>query len=484
MSIPTDASPSSQAEQQQATQPQTQPTKRSSRRANTAERRATHNAVERLRRETLNGRFLDLAAMLPALSAQRRPSKSAIVNQSIALINNQRRSRIIAARELRLIKTENDALRQELNEWRGRNSLPRVEEPPRSADLIALLAVEEEAEGEEMMTMMMNSRRAAFEMGDDEDYNDDGDDEQLSPESAHPYSTGPAAMAIPTIGHKVHSPVHHQQQQQHQHQQQHQQQALYAAAAQQQAEVFEQQKAAMARAQMAARASYPQQQQQQMYATDNYFAGEMYAPEYSGAPAWSQKAASTLATPPGTSHGHGMKNEPSPYANTANTAFLSSPYSSHHRQQGGLGVFKPGGQARSEDGDSVGESAGSSHFSSVSDLSASLSNGMVMAGSSPVDHTFSFNMGMMNGMQMPMNINMNMVPMMGMNMSGMNMGMSMPSPPHSGSPGGSQPQSRRPSVNIPASYASSGSKHASPNPSPGPTPTPSQAQFVGMGLMM
>lgn len=29
-----------------------------SRRANTAERRATHNAVERQRRETLNGRFL------------------------------------------------------------------------------------------------------------------------------------------------------------------------------------------------------------------------------------------------------------------------------------------------------------------------------------------------------------------------------------------------------------------------------------------
>jgi Helix-loop-helix DNA-binding domain len=28
------------------------------RRANTAERRATHNAVERQRRETLNGRFL------------------------------------------------------------------------------------------------------------------------------------------------------------------------------------------------------------------------------------------------------------------------------------------------------------------------------------------------------------------------------------------------------------------------------------------
>ena len=34
------------------------PKKKASRRANTAERRATHNAVERARRETLNGRFL------------------------------------------------------------------------------------------------------------------------------------------------------------------------------------------------------------------------------------------------------------------------------------------------------------------------------------------------------------------------------------------------------------------------------------------
>ncbi|KIM28614.1 hypothetical protein M408DRAFT_69509 [Serendipita vermifera MAFF 305830] len=59
MSIPTEVSPSSeQVSQTQVAPPQSQPTKRSSRRANTAERRATHNAVERLRRETLNGRFL------------------------------------------------------------------------------------------------------------------------------------------------------------------------------------------------------------------------------------------------------------------------------------------------------------------------------------------------------------------------------------------------------------------------------------------
>src|ERR1700760_75530 len=62
-----------------------------SRRANTAERRATHNAVERQRRETLNGRFLDLAALLPNLSQIRRPSKSSIVNSSIAHIHASRR---------------------------------------------------------------------------------------------------------------------------------------------------------------------------------------------------------------------------------------------------------------------------------------------------------------------------------------------------------------------------------------------------------
>lgn len=42
-----------------------------SRRANTAERRATHNAVERQRRETLNGRFL-VCNLLLILSASKR----------------------------------------------------------------------------------------------------------------------------------------------------------------------------------------------------------------------------------------------------------------------------------------------------------------------------------------------------------------------------------------------------------------------------
>jgi hypothetical protein len=118
------------------------PKRKPSRRANTAERRATHNAVERQRRETLNGRFLDLASLLPNLSQVRRPSKSSIVNSSIAHIQASRRHRLVASRELKMLKLEGDALRRELNEWRDRAGLPRVEEPVRSDGFSMVLAGE------------------------------------------------------------------------------------------------------------------------------------------------------------------------------------------------------------------------------------------------------------------------------------------------------------------------------------------------------
>lgn len=139
------------------------PKRKPSRRANTAERRATHNAVERQRRETLNGRFLDLAALLPNLSQIRRPSKSAIVNSSIAHVHASRRHRLLAARELRLLKLESDALRRELNEWRDRAGLPRVEEPLRSDAFSIVLSAE------------LEITPAVPEEGDEE-CDEDGDD--------------------------------------------------------------------------------------------------------------------------------------------------------------------------------------------------------------------------------------------------------------------------------------------------------------------
>lgn len=140
----TDPATANSAAQQPTNQNQgnNQPKRKPSRRANTAERRATHNAVERQRRETLNGRFLDLAGLLPNLSQIRRPSKSSIVNSSIAYVHASRRHRSLAARELRTLKAECDTLRREVNEWHDRANIPRVDEPLRSDGFAMVLAGE------------------------------------------------------------------------------------------------------------------------------------------------------------------------------------------------------------------------------------------------------------------------------------------------------------------------------------------------------
>ncbi|KAI5121367.1 hypothetical protein M0805_001180 [Coniferiporia weirii] len=186
-----------------------------SRRANTAERRATHNAVERQRRETLNGRFLDLAALLPNLATVRRPSKSAIVNSSIALIHASRRTRLLAARELRLLRAESDALRRELNEWRARAALPRVEEPSRSQEFLNLISPQDiegaggadgagtgerwwDAEG---LGEMGEEERRAYELvmqdGEEDGIGEDGDDDfvRMNPAFKGP-SSAPAATGV------------------------------------------------------------------------------------------------------------------------------------------------------------------------------------------------------------------------------------------------------------------------------------------------
>ncbi|KAF5357499.1 hypothetical protein D9758_012531 [Tetrapyrgos nigripes] len=141
--------------------------RKTTRRANTAERRATHNAVERQRRETLNGRFLDLAALLPNLSQIRRPSKSAIVNSSIAHIHASRRHRLLAARELRLLKVETDALRREVNEWRDRAGIPHVEEPVRGEGFSMVLSGELEVLP--MGDFMEGDEEGDYGFGDDMD---------------------------------------------------------------------------------------------------------------------------------------------------------------------------------------------------------------------------------------------------------------------------------------------------------------------------
>jgi hypothetical protein len=111
-------------------------------RISTADRRASHNAVERQRREALNARFLDLAGVLPNLASVRRPSKSSIVNSSIAYINASRRHRILAAQQLSLLHEECQSLRREANEWRSRAGVMRLDTPSRGDSFSMVLGEE------------------------------------------------------------------------------------------------------------------------------------------------------------------------------------------------------------------------------------------------------------------------------------------------------------------------------------------------------
>ncbi|KAF7292823.1 BHLH domain-containing protein [Mycena indigotica] len=187
-------------------------TSKPSRRANTAERRATHNAVERQRRETLNGRFLDLAGMLPNLSQIRRPSKSAIVNSSIAHINASRRHRLLAAQQLRLLKTESDALRHEVNEWRLRAGIPGVEEPRRADGFSVVLSGELEFEPSDMLDGSEEGDEeefgAQYHQQSQQGYPDESDEYLHQQRLAQQQQVAQQPLTI-SIGQRTESPPHY-----------------------------------------------------------------------------------------------------------------------------------------------------------------------------------------------------------------------------------------------------------------------------------
>ncbi|KAJ2864919.1 hypothetical protein GGI22_001612, partial [Coemansia erecta] len=83
-----------------------------------AQRRATHNAIERARRESLNGQFQDLASAVPALNSVRRPSKATIVEKSLEHIKSFRSK--IEARDqcISRLQMRNLALHDEVNRLR------------------------------------------------------------------------------------------------------------------------------------------------------------------------------------------------------------------------------------------------------------------------------------------------------------------------------------------------------------------------------
>ncbi|KAJ6631905.1 hypothetical protein B0H10DRAFT_1631 [Mycena sp. CBHHK59/15] len=116
---------------------------------NSAQRRASHNAIERQRRENLNARFLDLASLLPNLAHIRRPSKSSIINTSIAHVRASRRHRCLASQQLRVLSEECESLRRDVNDWRDRAGVAVILPQPHRGEVFSMILAGGELEFEE-----------------------------------------------------------------------------------------------------------------------------------------------------------------------------------------------------------------------------------------------------------------------------------------------------------------------------------------------
>ncbi|GMK59839.1 hypothetical protein CspeluHIS016_0900560 [Cutaneotrichosporon spelunceum] len=115
-------------------------------RNNNAEKRELHNATERARRETLNGRFDTLRDQVPGLRGCRRASKSAVVNGAISSLKDSRRRSVLSAKVIRELAAERNELFEECNRLRQMAHLPPKAGPTNlwTDEMAQICTVEEE----------------------------------------------------------------------------------------------------------------------------------------------------------------------------------------------------------------------------------------------------------------------------------------------------------------------------------------------------
>ncbi|KAJ3191828.1 hypothetical protein HK101_007353 [Irineochytrium annulatum] len=89
-----------------------------------AEKRASHNAIERARRESLNIRFQELAQGIPSLNSVRKPSKAVIVSRAIDHVAESNARIEVKTRALAAIRDRNRELLMEVNRLRDILGLP------------------------------------------------------------------------------------------------------------------------------------------------------------------------------------------------------------------------------------------------------------------------------------------------------------------------------------------------------------------------
>ncbi|KAK1215225.1 hypothetical protein PQX77_022176 [Marasmius sp. AFHP31] len=143
-----------------------------------ADRRATHTAVEKIRRDALNKRIQTLASLVPIPSGT-RTSKYRIVNSTIAHLQATRNHRVLAARELRALETEANHLRDEVNRWRVRAGRTPMRAERRSASFKSIVSGEMEVDygtGVEVDFLEWEPKRSKDdEAGEREEDKDDPD---------------------------------------------------------------------------------------------------------------------------------------------------------------------------------------------------------------------------------------------------------------------------------------------------------------------
>ncbi|KAJ2721477.1 hypothetical protein GGI07_003930 [Coemansia sp. Benny D115] len=101
-----------------------------------AQRRATHNAIERARRESLNSQFQDLASAVPALIHVRRPSKAIIVEKSLEYIRSFKDHLGNRDQYIKKLQLRNLALHDEVNRLRKQLGMEPLSEQPEVTELV------------------------------------------------------------------------------------------------------------------------------------------------------------------------------------------------------------------------------------------------------------------------------------------------------------------------------------------------------------
>lgn len=81
-----------------------------------------HNAMERVRRETLNTKFQELAYALPTLRTVRRPSKSQIVQRALEFVRTAFVQEKLYQKQITTLKRENELLIAQLDTIRDKLS--------------------------------------------------------------------------------------------------------------------------------------------------------------------------------------------------------------------------------------------------------------------------------------------------------------------------------------------------------------------------